>query len=241
LKEGLFYIVQENASELDSKVVHGELRIRIISSSVLNTNEKIYLALRFIPYNMSDSFNKLSSVGEMVRLLCELEGKEVMLRFDGPIEIPESKYNGSTYETGISDKATLESKVNMAIVEDEGHTLICSAFVGADEMERVGVDPSDVYTEDIDGRECTYIKLHTERKWWLDEYQDLSQEDKREAVENGNEDEVLPPWDDDIRVTIEVDRTERCLEMDYNSGFNNRQYSPPDCIIGDLIDVHTHS
>ena len=190
---------------------------------------------------MSDSFSKLSSVGEMVRRLCGSEEEEVVLRFDGPIKIPASKYNGSTYETEISDKATLEAKVHMARVEDEGQTLICSAFVDADEMDRVGIDPSDVYSEEIDGRECTYIKLHTERKWWLDDYQDLSQEDKREAVENGNEDEVLPPWEDEITVTMEVDRTERCLEMDYNSGFNNFRYSPPDCTIGRLIDVRTDS
>ena len=190
---------------------------------------------------MSDSFDKLSSVGEMVSSLCQSEGEEVVLRFDGPIEIPASKYDGSTYQTELSDKATLNVEVHLAIVEDEGQTLICSATVEKTELDRIGIDSSDVYLEETEDGEYSLVELHTERKWWLDEYQDLSQDDKRKAVENGNEDEVLPPWEDKITVTMEVDRTEKCLEMDYKSGFNNMHYSPPNCTIGNLIDVRSDS
>ena len=184
--------------------------------------------------NMSES----EHTGLLVEKLCENEGDVVTLRFTDGIRAPTSKYNGHSHESETLKKATVEAEIGMALIEDSGETLICRAKISLDELERVGMDAESVHTEEVDGEEKCIIDIHAERKWWLDEYDDVTREEAEQAIENGREDEVLPPWDAPVNVTVEVERTGECLEKSYNSGFHI-QYSPPDHELGELIDIRT--
>lgn len=176
-------------------------------------------------------------VASIVKTLCKAEGREVVFRFDGPMSAPTSKYNGSSYQTDTLPKATLNATISHASVEDAGETLMCFAEVGLKELDRVGIDPSVVYTEPIgEDPEYCVVDVHASRKWWLDEYDDLTRGEAVQAIEAGREEEVLPPWDGLPTVTVSVERTDRCLELSYESDFYI-QYDPPDHEIGTLIDV----
>ena len=176
-------------------------------------------------------------VASIVERLCNAEGEEVVLRFTEALKVPTSKYDGVRYQKETSPKATLRGTIKMAIVEDEGETLICNGYVTQDEMERVGINPAAASTEDVDGKEdVCYFEIHAERKWWLDEYEDVTREEAEQAIEEGREDEVLPPWDEELTVTTEVERTSECKMMAYKSESYIR-YKPPQVNIGELIDI----
>lgn len=70
-------------------------------------------------------------------------------------------------------KATLQTTITRAGVEDSGEILICLGEVYADEMERVGMDSSVVWTEG-DNNEYCVVDVNAGRQWWSDEYEDLT-------------------------------------------------------------------
>jgi hypothetical protein len=174
-------------------------------------------------------------IGSIVEKLCMSEDKDVVLRFDEPISVPDSKYDGVSYETETLPKATLNATISRAIIEDSGETLICSGEVYDDEMARVGIDSSVVWTEGDDD-EFFVVEISAGRQWWLDEYDNLTREKADKAIEQNREDEVLPPWDELPKVMVDVERTSKCLQRHYESGYSMR-YSPPKHKLGSLIDV----
>lgn len=182
---------------------------------------------------MSEESDRINSI---VNTLCEAEGKDVVLRFGDPISVPASKYDGVSYETETLPKGTLHTTISRASVEDSGQTLICFGEVYADEMKRVGMDSSVVWTEGDDNEFCV-VDINAERQWWLDEYDDLTGEEAREAIEEDREKEVLPPWDELPTVSVDVERTTECMERDLNSSGYSTRYSSPIYRIGSLIDV----
>ncbi|WP_252699736.1 hypothetical protein [Natronosalvus vescus] len=186
---------------------------------------------------MSGATNDSARIVSLVRTLCEAEGREVVFRFDGPMSAPTSKYNGSSYRHDTLPKATLKATIERASVEGLGETLICFAKIDMEELDRVGIAPSNVYTEPVDGTpEYCVVDVNASRKWWLDEFSELTLEGAEQAVEEGREEDVLPPWDGLPTVTVTVERTAECHERSYNSGFHI-QYDPPTHEIGNIIDV----
>ncbi len=120
-----------------------------------------------------------------------------------------SKYNGSSYQSDTLPKATLNATIWRANVEDEGQTLMCFAKIGMDELDRVGIDSSVVYTDPVDEQPgyCV-VDINASRQWWLDEYEGLTREEAEKALKEEREEEVLPPWDDHPTVTVKVERTQ---------------------------------
>jgi hypothetical protein len=182
---------------------------------------------------MNEESERINSI---VSKICKAEGEDVVLRFDEPICAPASKYDGVSYQTETLPKATLHTTISRASVEDSGETLICLGEVYADEMERIGMDSSVVWTEG-DNSEFCVVDVNTERQWWLDEYDDLTREEAREAINQSREEEVLPPWDKLPTVTVDVERTTECMKSDLESTGHTMQYSPPVHKLGTLIDV----
>lgn len=183
---------------------------------------------------MTEEYYDQSS--QIVTRLCESEGKDVVLRFDGPMSSPASKYNGYSRRTEMLSKATINATIWRASIEDEGQTLICFAKIDMEELDRIGIDESVVYTETDEESKYCVVDINATRKWWLNEYEDLTREKAKEAIEKGKEKEVLPPWDGLPNVTVKIERTEECIEKSYKSGMHI-QYSSPNHEIGELIDV----
>lgn len=181
-------------------------------------------------------YKESKTISSIVNTLCKAEGEDVVLRFEEPISVPDSKYDGVSYQTETLPKATLHTTISRASVEDSGETLICLGEVYADEMERVGMDSSVVWTEE-DSNEYCVVDINAERQWWLDKYDDLTRVEAREAIEENREDEVLPPWDELPTVAVDVERTMECMERDLNSDGYSTRYSPPIHTLGSLIDV----
>ncbi|QFU81914.1 hypothetical protein [Natronorubrum aibiense] len=186
---------------------------------------------------MSGETNGSARTASLVRTLCDAEEREVVFRFDGQMTAPTSKYNGSSYRSDTLPKATLNATIWNASIEDAGETLMCFAKIDMKELDRVGIDPSVVYTEPVDGTpEYCVVDVNASRQWWLDEFSELTREEAEQAIEEGREEDVLPPWDGLPTVTVNVERTEECLERSYNTGFHI-QYDPPTHEIGEIIDV----
>lgn len=186
---------------------------------------------------MTDATTHSSRTASLVRTLCDAEGQDVVLRFNEPISAPTSKYTGSTYQHDTLPKATLHATIQRASVEDAGRTLMCFVKLGLDELDRVGIDPEVVYTEPVDGDpEHCIVDIIASRHWGLDEYEDLTIDEAEQALDNGREEDVLPPWDGLPTVTTRVERTEECHLRAYESDFHV-QYDPPTHDIGTLIDV----
>ena len=177
-------------------------------------------------------------VASIVERLCDAEGEEVVLRFTEALQVPTSKYDGRRYQTETVGKATLHANITRASVEDLGETLICEAYVPKDEMERIGIDPSVVWTRDTEeSDDVCRLDIRGTRKWWLeDEYEELSIEQARQAIEEGREDEILPPWDESLSVCVKVERTSECMQKSYESDFH-LQYDSPETDIGELMDM----
>ena len=172
----------------------------------------------------------------IVRILCNAEKRDVVLRFDGAISSPTEKYNGRSYQSDTLPKATLNATIQHASVEDDGMTLMCFAGIEMGELDRVGIDPSVVYTEPIEGPpERCMVDINASRKWW-DAEPEIPMEEVEQAIEEGREEEVLPPWDGLPTVTVNVERTEECHKRSYESDFHI-QYSSPTHEMGTLIDV----
>ena len=186
---------------------------------------------------MSSTTNESARTASLVQILCDSEGKEVILRFDGAMSAPTSKYDGLSYHHDTLSKATLHATIWRASVEEEGETLMCFAKIGLDELDRVGIDPSIVYTEPVDEQpEFCVVDINASRQWWLDEYEELTREEAEQAIKNGREEEVLPPWDGLPTVTVNVERTIECHEKSYNSRFHI-QYDSPTHEMGEIIDI----
>ncbi|MBX0298291.1 hypothetical protein [Haloarcula nitratireducens] len=186
---------------------------------------------------MSGATNDSARTASLVQTLCEAEGHEVVFRFDGPMSVPTSKYDGSSYRSDTLPKATLNATIWHASVEGAGETLMCFAKISMEELDRVGIDPSIVYTESGEGSpEYCAVDVNSSRRWWLDEFSDLTMEEAEQAIEEDREEDVLPPWDGLPTVTVNVERTDECQRKSYNSGFHI-QYDPPTHEIGNLIDV----
>jgi hypothetical protein len=186
---------------------------------------------------MSSTTDDSVRTSSLVQTLCGAEEKDVVLRFGGPMSVPTSKYNGSSYQSDTLPKATLNATIWRASVEDHGETLMCFAKIGMDELDRVGIDSSVVYTEPVDEQpEYCAVDINASRQWWLDEYEELTRKEAEQAIKNGHEEEVLPPWDGLPTVTVNVERTIECHEKSYNSGFHI-QYAPPTHEIGEIIDI----
>lgn len=185
---------------------------------------------------MSDTAADSSRIASIVRTLCNAEGEDVVLRFGEPISVPTGKYDGRSYQSDTLPKGTLKATIQRASVEDARETLICFAEIGMAELDRVGIDASVVSTEPMDGPpERCMVDINATREWWNDAY-DISREEAEQAIEEGREEEVLPPWDELPTVTVDVERTEECLRRSYESDFHI-QYSPPTHEMGTLIDV----
>lgn len=184
---------------------------------------------------MSSTPEDSPRTASIVRTLCAAEGCDVVLRFDGPISAPTTKYNGRSYQTETVPKATLHATIQRASVEDMGQTLLCFAGVEIAELDRVDIDPSVVYTEPVDGQpQRCMIDIRASRQWW--DEPDIPREDVEQAIEDGREEDVLPPWQGPPTVTVDVERTEDCLKRSYESDFH-LQYSAPTHEMGTLRDV----
>jgi hypothetical protein len=60
---------------------------------------------------------------------------------------------------------------------------MCFAKIGLDELDRVGIDPSIVYTEPINEEpEYCVVDINASRQWWLDEYEELTREEAEQAI-----------------------------------------------------------
>ena len=185
---------------------------------------------------MSSTAEDSSRTASIIRTLCEAEGRDVVLRFDGPIGVPTGKYNGRSYQHDTLPKATLHATIQHAEVEHLDGVLMCLAGIELEELERVGIDSSVVYTEPIEGPpEHCVVDIRASREWW-DQEPELPMEEVERAIEEGREEEVLPPWDGLPTVVVDVERTEECLKRSYESDFHV-QYDPPTHEMGTLIDV----
>lgn len=175
----------------------------------------------------------------IVSALCGAENDRIVLRFDGPISVPTSKYDGRTRTTDTIPYATINATVQHASIEDAGETLLCFVAVNAEEIDRLGVDPELVYTEPVDDVPVHWmLDVHASRELFTaapEEY-DLTMEEAGAAVAAGRGEEVLPPWDGLPTATTRVERTQDCLQRSMESGYHV-QYSPPSHELGELIDV----
>jgi hypothetical protein len=185
---------------------------------------------------MSDTTDNSSRAGSIVRTLCNAEGDDVVFRFGEPISTPVEKYDGRSYKSETVPKATLNATIQRADVEDLEGVLTCHAAVPVEELDRVGIEPPVVYTEPIDGppKNCI-VDVHASREW-IGKASEISMEEAKQAVEEGRQEEVLPPWDGLPTVVVRVERTEGCLRRSYNSNFHV-QFDPPRHEMGKLIDV----
>ena len=185
---------------------------------------------------MSSTTENSPRTASIVRTLCAAEERDVVLRFEGPISTPTEKYNGRSYQSDTLPKATLNATVQHASVEDEGMTLMCFAEIEMEELDRVGIDHSVVYTEPLEGPpERCMVDINASRVWW-DEESETSMDEVEQAIKEGREEEMLPPWDGLPTVTVNVERTEECHKRSYESDFHI-QYSSPTHEMGTLIDV----
>ncbi|KYH24396.1 hypothetical protein HAPAU_33790 [Halalkalicoccus paucihalophilus] len=185
---------------------------------------------------MSSTAENSSRTSSIVRTLSNAEGRDVVLRFDDTISVPTEKYDGRSYQSDTLPKATLNVTIQHASIEDEGMYLMCFGGVKMEELDRVGIDSSVVYTEPIEGPpERCIVDINASREWW-DEETEISMQEVERAIEEGREEEVLPLWDGLPTVTVNVERTEECHKRTYESNFHI-QYSSPTHEIGTLIDV----
>lgn len=175
----------------------------------------------------------------IVSTLCDAEDDRIVLRFDGPISVPTSKYDGRTRTTDTIPYATINAAVKHASIEDAGETLLCFVAVDTAEIERLGVDPELISTEPVDDvSERWMLDVHASRELFTaapEEY-DLTMEAAETAVANGRAEEVLPPWDGLPTVSTHVERTTECCRRSLESGYHI-QYSSPSHELGELIDV----
>ena len=176
-----------------------------------------------------------SRTASLVRTLCDAEGRDVTFRFGEPISVPTEKYDGQTYQSDTLPKATLHATIQHADVEHLEGVLMCFAKIDTDELNRTGIDPSIVYTEPVDGPpEHCVVEVRASREWV--EEPEISREEAEKAVEEGREEDVLPPWVGLPTVVVDVERTEECLTRSYNSDFHI-QYDSPTHEMGELIDI----
>lgn len=185
---------------------------------------------------MTSSAHDSTRTASIIRTLCRAEGRDVVFRFDEPICAPISKYDGRSYRSDTLPKGTLHATVQLAEVEHLEGVLMCVAEIGMSELDRVGIDPSVVYTEPIDGPPTHCVVEVRASREWLDEAPAITAEEVERAIEAGREEEVLPPWDGPPTVVVDVARTEECLRRSYNSNFYI-QYDPPTHEVGEVIDV----
>lgn len=178
-------------------------------------------------------------VASIVSALCGAENDRIVLRFDGPISVPTSRYDGRTRTTDTIPYATINATVQHASVEDAGETLLCFVAVDIEEIKRLGVDPEFVSTEPVDDApERWMIDVNASRELFTadPEAYDLTMEEAEAAVAEGREEEVLPPWDGLPTATTRVERTSDCHRRSVESGYHV-QYSAPIHELGELIDV----
>lgn len=186
---------------------------------------------------MSDTTNDAVPTASLVETLCKAEGREVVFRFDDGMTAPTSKYNGSSYNSETLPKATLNATISRSSVEDAGETLMCFAKVDMAELDRVGIDSSIVYTEPVDEPpEYWVVDVIVSRQSGLDKFSELTKEKAERAIEEGREEDVLPPWDGLPTVTVKVGRTEECVKRSYESDYS-LQYDSPTHEIGEVTDV----
>ncbi|WP_255191932.1 hypothetical protein [Natronobeatus ordinarius] len=176
-----------------------------------------------------------SRTASIIQTICDAEGLDVTFRFKGPISVPTEKYDGRSYQSDTLPKATINATIQRAEVEHLEGLLMCHAAIKMDELERTGINPSVVYTEPLDGNpERCVVGVRASREWI--EESDITMEEAERAIEEGRQEEVLPPWDGRPTVVVDVERTEEGLKRSYNSNFHI-QYDPPTHEIGELIDV----
>lgn len=186
----------------------------------------------------TSSDDRTDRTASIVSALCGAENDRIVLRFDGPISVPTSKYDGRTRTTDTIPYATINATVQHASVEDAGETLICFVAVDIEEIERLGVDPEFVSTEPVDDApERWMIDVNASRELFTadPEAYDLTMEEAEAAVSEGRE-EVLPPWDGLPTAMTRVDRTQDCHRRSMESGYHV-QYSAPIHELGELIGV----
>jgi len=185
---------------------------------------------------MGSGSDQSSRAASIVRTLCGAEGSDITFRFSDPIRVPAEKYDGRSYETETLGKATLNATIQRA--EDGGleGVLMCNAKIEMDELDRVGIDPSAIgSTRPRDGEtEYCVVEVRASRDW-TDE-PDASKEEVEKAIEEGRQEDVLPPWDGLPTVVVKVARTSECLQRSYESNYHV-QYDPPTHEIGEVIDV----
>lgn len=185
------------------------------------------------------SDDRTDRTASIVSALCGAENDRVVLRFDGPISVPTSKYDGRKRTSDTIPYATINATVQHASIEDAGETLLCFVAVDSAEIERLGVDLEFVYTEPVDDApEHWMLDIHASRELFTaapEEY-DLTMEAAEAAVAEGRAEEVLPPWDGLPTATTSVERTAECCRRSMESGYHV-QYSPPSHELGELIDV----
>lgn len=184
---------------------------------------------------MSGTGENSSRTASLVQILCNSEARDVTFRFQEPISVPTEKYDGRSYQRDTLPKATLNATIEHARIEDCGEVLMCFASVDLSELDRLGIDPSVVYTEPIDGvPERCMVDVWASRDF--SDEPDITPAEAEQAIEEGQEEEVLPPWDGLPTVVVNVERTEECLKRSYNSNFHV-QYGSPTHEMGELIDI----
>jgi hypothetical protein len=183
---------------------------------------------------MSDPTASASRAGSIVQTLCNAEGREVVLRFNEPITVPESKYTGRSYQLKTLSKTRVDAKITLASVKDAGETFICYAEIETSQLGFENTDAPFAGSSQQDGEpERCGVEVMTTRD--PSKY-DLSIEEAEQAIENGRAQAVLPPWDNLPAVTVTPMRTDECFER-YRESNGYIQYSAPEHKLGTLIDV----
>jgi hypothetical protein len=183
---------------------------------------------------MSDPTASAARAESIVQTLCDAEGREVVLRFNEPITVPESKYTGRSYQLKTLSKTRVDATITLASVEDAGETFICYAEVATSQLGFENTDTPLTGTSQQDGEsERCRAEIRTTRD--PSKY-DISIEEAEQAIENGRTQAVLPPWDNLPAVTVTPKRADKCYER-YRESNGYIQYSDPKHKLGTLVNV----
>ena len=178
------------------------------------------------------------TTASIVRTLCNAEGCDVVLRFDGPISVPTEKYGGGSYRYDTLPKAAVNATITHASIENRGMRVICFAGIEPEELNQEGIELDAMPAEPVVGEPERYMVEITASRELGDDGVEIPMEDMERATEEGLEDNALPPWEDRPIVTTSVRRTDRCQRRFLESGYYT-QYQPPNHDVGTLIDVYT--
>jgi hypothetical protein len=130
----------------------------------------------------------------------------------------------------------LKAKINKTAIEDKGFTLMCFAEIKMEELDCEESNSSTDYGEITEGQPQEWkVSIDASREYF-DEEDKIPIEEIEQAIEEGREDEILPPWIGPLTVEGYVERTKECA-IRYAKSDSMLQYAAPPHEIGTLIDV----